>query len=190
MKTHEIHENILFPKYGKCRRAVDLQNCLNFRCRFPGIICKWWTTMYIGTGLSDQFAEIHWKRCRVCIPSRSDYWYEDEVVVGINLKVHSICRKEKNDPGKWNLTQDYVEVVDIHLKDLCLQGRLWKTGVPDKIISFYMMILDYARRALNYTKIRYIPSAMLQSNHPVRDKKQCMTWKITTATEIPFILFI
>ena len=37
---------------------------------------------------------------------------------------------------------------------------------------------DYARRALNYTKIRYIPSAMLhKAIIPVRDKKQCMTWK-------------
>lgn len=41
------------------------------------------------------------KDAGVCIPSRSDGRYEDEVVVGINLKVHSDMQKrEKCDPGR------------------------------------------------------------------------------------------
>ena len=40
MKHMEIHENILFSEIRKMQEGqVDLQNCLNFRCRFPGIIC-------------------------------------------------------------------------------------------------------------------------------------------------------
>ena len=40
-----------------------------------------------------------------------------------------------------NLTQDYVEVVDMPFEGpLFTREIVEKTGVPDKIISFYMMI--------------------------------------------------
>ncbi len=90
------------------------------------------------------------------------------------------------------MTQDYVEVVDMPFEGpLFTREIVEKTGVPDKNYIILYDDSDYARRALNYTKIRYIPSAMLhKAIIPVRDKKQCMTWKDYTATEIPFILFI
>ena len=68
--------------------------------------------------------------------------------------------------------------------DMPFEGPLFtreiveKIGVPDKNYIILYDDSDYARRALNYTKIRYIPSAMLhKAIIPVRDKKQCMTWK-------------
>ena len=75
--------------------------------------------------------------------------------------------------------RDYVEVVDMPFEGpLFTREIVEKTGVPDKNYIILYDDSDYARRALNYTKIRYIPSAMLhKAIIPVRDKKQCMTWK-------------
>lgn len=120
------------------------------------------------------------KDAGVCIPSRSDGRYEDEVVVGINLKsAFRYAEKRKNVIRGGNLTQDYVEVVDMPFEGpLFTREIVEKIGVPDKNYIILYDDSDYARRALNYTKIRYIPSAMLhKAIILVRDKKQCMTWK-------------
>mgnify|MGYP002225107895 FL=1 len=103
------------------------------------------------------------KDAGVCIPSRSDGRYEDEVVVGINLKsAFRYAEKRKNVIRGGNLTQDYVEVVDMPFEGpLFTREIVEKTGVPDKNYIILYDDSDYARRALNYTKIRYIPSAML-----------------------------
>ena len=77
--------------------------------------------------------------------------------------MHSdIAEKRKNVIRGGNLTQDYVEVVDMPFEGpLFTREIVEKTGVPDKNYIILYDDSDYARRALNYTKIRYIPSAML-----------------------------
>ena len=64
----------------------------------------------------------------ICIPSRSDGRYVDDVVVGINLKsVFRYAEKRKNVIKGGNLTQKYIEVVDMPF-----EGPLFTREIVEK----------------------------------------------------------
>ena len=116
-----------------------------------------------GTGLSDNLLKYIGKDAGVCIPSRSDGRYEDEVVVGINLKsAFRYAEKRKNVIRGGNLTQDYVEVVDMPFEGpLFTREIVEKIGVPDKN---YIILYDDSDYSF-YSFIR----RKLESKTPVSD---------------------
>lgn len=116
---------------------------------------------------------------QICIPNRSCDKFKDVAIIEFDFsnpfKYFMKRKKYFIDYDK----KEFVDVVDMPFEGPLISKKIVDTiGLPNKDFFIIYDDSDYARRALKYTKIRFIPSAKLKKMIiPIRDKDKLMNWK-------------
>ena len=119
---------------------------------------------------------------KVCVACRGDDNYTDYAITGYDLSTLRLFHYQDCKRGRINsneLTDPYVEV-----KDMTFEGPLFarkiveEIGLPDAEYFILFDDTDYACRASEYTKIRYIRNAKLHKMIiPTKIKNDKWGWK-------------
>lgn len=102
---------------------------------------------------------------RMCVPSRGDDNYIDYANTEYDLETlryfhFNECKRNRLDSRY--ITEPYVEVQDMVFEGpLLTMDLIFEIGIPDKNYFILFDDTDYAHRAIEKTKIRYIKDAKL-----------------------------
>ena len=119
---------------------------------------------------------------KVCVPCRGDENYVDYAIQGYDLETlryfhFQDCKRNRIDSR--NIQTDYVEV-----QDMAFEGPLFsmdlvrEIGIPDKGYFILFDDTDYARRACQKTKMRYVVGAKLHKKvFPPKVSSSAWGWK-------------
>lgn len=116
---------------------------------------------------------------KICIPNRTGNGFQDHAIVKYNLvNPFKYGTKAKTYVTDFS-NKDRIEVVDMPFEGpLISMDVIKEVGLPNKEYFILYDDTDYAFRALKFTKINFIPSAILKKMIiPTRDRNKLMGWK-------------
>ncbi len=118
----------------------------------------------------------------ITIPNRTDENYEDKVCTSIDLtnpfKLF-VKKKKTYKVSELPCNKEYIEVVDMAFEGPLINCKLINNiGLPDENYFIQFDDTDYATRASQYTKIKFIKNAILHKQIiPIRKNNKLMNWK-------------
>ncbi len=122
------------------------------------------------------------EEARMCVPSRGDDNFVDYANVEYDLETlryfhFNECKRNRLDSR--NITEPYVEVQDMVFEGpLLTMDLLHEIGIPNRDYFILFDDTDYAHRAVEKTKIRYIANAKLHKKIiPVKVDGGAWSWK-------------
>lgn len=124
---------------------------------------------------------------RMCIPCRCDEQFQDYAVQKFNLTnpfLYHVNECKQNLILGSKIERDYVYVEDMAFEGPLLERKLVKEiGIPNKEYFILFDDTDYAHRALDKTRIRYVKNAKLHKQIvPPQKKGSTWSWKAYYAT--------
>ena len=117
----------------------------------------------------------------ITVPNRTDLRFNDKACINMDLSnPFKIFMKKKTTIQGNELSKiEVVDVVDMAFEGPLINSKLLsQIGLPDDRYFIQFDDTDYATRALNVTKIKFIVKAILHKQIiPIESKDRIMNWK-------------